>query len=125
MRPTVTTPDLAAAPSPNPRIRRRPTMASFLGNAILSRGLRYGLLAIYAGTIYVLVVALGGYDLVPLTPPWWLNLIALLIIAATFLPVHGWLRSGIDRLIYDWHDNPYAVLSEVRQHLDYEQDQTP
>jgi len=90
-----------------------------------ARGLGYGLLAVYAGTIYVLVVALGGDILVPLLPPWWLNLIAVLTIAATFLPVHNWLRACVDRLVYDWHDNPYVVLSEVRQHLDYEQSQAP
>lgn len=32
--------------------------------------------------------------------------------------MHGWLRRGIDRLVYDWHDDPYAVIAEFNQHLD-------
>jgi signal transduction histidine kinase len=97
-------------------------MSPLSADVLLSCGLRYALLALYVGTVYVIVVSLGGVSRERLTPPWWLTLIALLIIAATFLPVHTWLRVCIDRLIYDWHANPYAVLSEVRQHLDHERD---
>ena len=93
------------------------------GDALLSLGLRYGLLALYVGAVYVIVIVLGGVSREQLTPPWWLTLIALLIIAPTFLPVHAWLAACVDRLVYDWQENPYAVLSQVRQRLDHDQDQ--
>jgi signal transduction histidine kinase len=32
--------------------------------------------------------------------------------------VYGWLHRNVDPLVYDWHDDPYAVLSEVGQPLD-------
>lgn len=131
---TSTLPDHRPTTAPAPATRARgwrgtPTPSA---DALLSVGLRYGLLALYAVTVYVVVVALGGSGRERLAPPWWLTLppwwltlIALLIIIATFLPVHTWLRVRIDRLVYDWHANPYAVLSEVRQHLDHERDHSP
>jgi len=93
-------------------------------DVLLSRGLRSALLAAYTGTVYVAVLALGGINYAHLTVSWGLNLIALLIIAATFLPVHSWLQVRINQLVYDWHDDPYAVIRELHQHIDLEQDQT-
>jgi two-component system NarL family sensor kinase len=91
---------------------------------LLSVALRYGLLSFYAATVYIVVLALGGFSTQGNTDvPWWLNLIALLIIAGTLIRVHNWLRVSIDRLVYDWNENPYAVLSELGHHLDLEQDQ--
>jgi signal transduction histidine kinase len=123
MTPARLDPGPTAVPPSAPHAGGEDTASSPWGDLLLSGGLRYGLLALYAGTVYVVVVALGGVSRSRLTPPWWLTLIALLIIAATSLPVHTWLRVRIDRLVYDWHANPYAVLSEVRQHLDHERDQ--
>ncbi len=123
MTPAAPDPGPTLAPQLAPRPRARRATPPPWSEGLFSPALRYGLLAIYVGTVYVIVVALGGVSRERLTPPWWLTLIALLIIAATFLPMHTWLRVRIDRLIYDWHANPYAVLSEVRQHLDHERDQ--
>ena len=125
MRPTMPAPASAPAPPPAPRGRGRHLASGLSGDALLSRGLRYGILATYMSTIYVIFLVLGGVTGSLFGAPWWATLGALLVIAATVLPVHTWLRASIDRLVYDWHANPYAVLSEVRQHLDDERDQLP
>jgi len=91
----------------------------------LSATLRYGLLILYAALIYTVVLGLGAFPTQGSTDvPWWLNLIAIAIIAGTILPVHNWLRVSIDRLVYDWNENPYAALSELGHYLDFEQDQS-
>jgi signal transduction histidine kinase len=91
----------------------------------LSVTLRYGLLILYVAIIYTIVLALGSFPTQGSTDvPWWLNLIAIVIIAGTILPVHNWLRVSVNRLVYDWNENPYAVLSELGHHLDLEQDQS-
>ncbi len=90
---------------------------------LLSATLRYGLLAFYAATVYVGVLALSGAAARPEPIPWWLDLIALLIIAPTLLPIHNWLRVSVNQLVYDWHEDSYGVLSELGQHLDPEPDQ--
>ncbi len=96
------------------------------GDVLLSRGLLYIVLVGYASAIYSIVVTCSGLIYWwPTSPPWWFALLAMLLIAATFVPVHTWLRTSIDRLVYDWHDDPYAVISELRQHLDYEPHKTP
>ena len=92
-------------------------------NRLLSVTLRYGLLAFYAAMVYVGVLALSSATERPEPIPWWLDLIALLIIAATLLPIHNWLRVSVNQLVYDWHEDPYGVLSELGQHLDPEPDQ--
>ena len=125
MRPTMPAPAQAHAPPPIPRDRGRPLTSRLSGDALLSHGLRYGILATYVSAIYVVFLVLGGVKESLFGAPWWATLGALLVIAATVLPVHTWLRASIDRLVYDWHANPYAVLSEVRQHLDDEREQTP
>ncbi|MGN6698725.1 MAG: histidine kinase [Thermomicrobiales bacterium] len=93
--------------------------------AWLGRGLRYGLLALYAGSVYTLVVTRGGLTGARTLPPWWLSLLGVLAAAATSVPVHAWLAVHLDRLLTGWHDDPYAVLSAVRQHLDHKPDPTP
>jgi hypothetical protein len=40
-----------------------------VGDALLSRGLRYGLLVLYAGAVYTLVVTAGGIDGARVLPP--------------------------------------------------------
>jgi hypothetical protein len=51
-------PTLAPQLAPRPRARRATPPPWSEG--LLSPALRYGLLAIYVGTVYVIVVALGG-----------------------------------------------------------------
>lgn len=89
---------------------------------LLSAGLCYGVLTFYVATVYVVVLALGGITDQSSSVPWWLNLIALLFIAPTFLPVHGLLRRSVNQLVYGQHDNPYALLVQLNQHLNTDSD---
>ncbi|MDQ2996546.1 MAG: GAF domain-containing sensor histidine kinase [Chloroflexota bacterium] len=91
---------------------------AFSGDALLSSGLRYGLLTFYVAIVYVLVLALSGVTNERSAVPWWLNVIALLIIVPTLPPVHGALRRSLNQLVYGQHDNPYALLSQLNQSMD-------
>jgi two-component system, NarL family, sensor kinase len=93
-------------------------MSTLSGDALISAGLRYGLLTFYVAIVYVFVLALGGITNQNKSVPWWLNLLALLIIVPTFLPVHGRLRRSVNQLIYGQHDNSYALLIQLNQHLE-------
>ena len=88
------------------------------GDALLSAGLRYGLLTFYAAIVYVLVLGLGGVTNLFLRAPWWLYLLALLAIVTTVLPMNRLLRRRINQLVYGQHDNPYALLARLNQHLE-------
>ena len=55
----------------------------------------------YVALVYVIVVALGTLPFsdprIDFSPPWWLNLLALVLIALTFLPVYRWVRAECAR----------------------------
>lgn len=76
----------------------------------------------YVALVYVLVIAIGtpasfrgpGPNI---SPPWWINLIAFILIALTFFPVYRWARRGVRDLIYSQHDNPYPALAQLSQRL--------
>src|SRR5215210_8644071 len=119
------TPSLSRPQLPASAFQRLAGLRYSSRDQLLGATLRYGLLILYAAIVYAIVVALGGSPTEENTDvPWWLNLIALAIIGGTVLPVHNWLRIGVNQLIYDWNENPYAVLSELGHHLDLEQDQS-
>ncbi len=94
-------------------------------NSLLSGGLLVLLVVAYAALVYAAVLAVatavggmvGSHDLQDLTPPWWLNLIALMLIAATILPVTRWLRNRINDLVYAQHDDPYALMTRINSQL--------
>jgi hypothetical protein len=88
------------------------------GDALLSAGLRYGLLTFYVATVYVLVLAIGGVTTEHIVVPWWLNLAAQLVVVPSFLPVHSLLRRSVNQLVYGQHDNPYALLTQLNHSLD-------
>lgn len=77
----------------------------------------------YVALVYVLVIAIGtpasfrgpGPNI---SPPWWVNLIAFILITLTFFPVYRWARRGVRDLIYSQHDNPYPVLAQLSQRLE-------
>ncbi len=87
-------------------------------DALLSAGLRYSLLVCYVFAVYVVVLAFGGVSEKHMVVSWWLNLIALLIIIPTLAPVHSLLRRSVNQLVYGQHDNPYALLAQINQHLE-------
>ena len=76
----------------------------------------------YVALVYVIVVALGTLPFsdprVDFSPPWWLNLLAFVLIALTFLPVYRWVRASVRELIYGQHENPYPVLAQLNQYLE-------
>jgi signal transduction histidine kinase len=92
-------------------------------DALLSL-LLIGLMIIgYVALVYVLVIAIGtppsfrgpGPNI---SPPWWINLIAFVIIALTFLPVYRLVRRRVRDLIYSQHENPYPALAQLSQRLE-------
>ncbi|MFN8474297.1 MAG: GAF domain-containing sensor histidine kinase [Anaerolineae bacterium] len=94
-------------------------------NSLLSGGLLVLLVVAYAALIYAAILAVamaagsmvGSQYIQDLTPPWWLNLIALAAIAATILPVTRWLRSRVNDLVYAQHDDPYALMTRINAQL--------
>lgn len=96
--------------------------ARFNANSLLHSGLLAVLLVFHACAIYVAVVGavlLGsGATFMPDTAtPWWLNLLAFALIAATFIPVARLLHRRIADLVYAEYDNPWAVVSRMAQPL--------
>jgi two-component system, NarL family, sensor kinase len=98
--------------------RRRHFRAWPSGHALLSGALGAAVLVAYMVAVYAAVLAAGWTDPHQHAPALWLHPVALLLIALTVRPIHGWVQPSIDRLIYDWHDDPYSVLAVVGQHLD-------
>ncbi|KPV42378.1 hypothetical protein SE17_44465, partial [Kouleothrix aurantiaca] len=68
--------------------------------------------------VYVLVLGLGGVTNLFVRAPWWLYLLALLTIVTTVLPMNRLLRRSVNQLVYGQHDNPYAQLAQINQHLE-------
>jgi len=83
------------------------------------------ILVIYAYGVYTFVVYLGtlpfgripSNSLLPSAEQWLLNVITLLLLSLTFVPVSRWLQGHINDLIYAPHDNLYATLALVSQQL--------
>ena len=91
-------------------------------NSLLSSGLLALLLVSYVALIYVTVLVAGAFLLGDMlypnfSPSWWLNLVALALIALTLLPVNRWLREHINDLVYAQHDNPYLLIAKVNHQL--------
>ncbi len=72
--------------------------------------------------IYGLVVALGTlpFGIIPdnYAPPWWMNLLAFMAIAGTFLPVYRWVRAGVRELIYSQQDQSHPAVTQLNQYLE-------
>jgi two-component system, NarL family, sensor kinase len=91
-------------------------------DALLSHGLIWSLLFGYLTILYVVIILICSLLLQrPVTdydPPWWMNLIALLVSLPTFLPVYRWLRAGVRELIFSQQEHPYPALERLNQHLE-------
>lgn len=89
---------------------------------LLSQILIWLVLISYVIVVYVAVVAVGTLPFskpaVDFSPPWWLNLLALLVIAATFQTVYRWVRVSVHELVYSQQDNPYPAISQLNQYLE-------
>jgi signal transduction histidine kinase len=83
------------------------------------------ILVIYVYLVYVIVVSLGTFpfgkipngSLLPSSDQRVLNVIALLVLSLTFVPISRWLQGHINDLIYAQHDNPYAIPALINQQL--------
>ncbi len=91
-------------------------------DVLLSQALIWILLIGYVGVVYMVVAAAGTLPFsnpkIDFSPSWWLNLIALVLIAVTFLPVYRWVRVSVRELIYSQQDNPYPALTQLNQYLE-------
>lgn len=91
-------------------------------DALESQILIWLVLISYIIVVYIGVVALGtlpsGIPRADFLPPWWLSLLALVVIAVTFLPVYRWVRASVRQLIYSQQDNPYPALTRLNQYLE-------
>ncbi len=91
-------------------------------DAVLSQGLILFVLISYLVLVYVVVVAAGTLPFsdprVNFSPPWWLNLLAFVLMASSFRPVYRWVRASVRELVYGQHDNAYPALTQLSQHLE-------
>lgn len=89
---------------------------------LLSQGLTWLVMISYVIVVYVLIVAMGtlpfGIPTIDYLPPWWLNLLALVIIAGTFLPVYRWVRVSVRELVYNQQDPSHPALTQLNQYLE-------
>lgn len=94
-------------------------------SSLLSSSLLGLLLVIYIYTIYAVVVTLGTFpfgkqpniSLIPTSEQWLLNLISILCISLTFIPVSRWLQGHVNNLVFAQHDNPYTLIVGINQQL--------
>ncbi len=94
-------------------------------NSFIGAGLLGILLVSYILTIYVSAIALGTFpfgetpsgSLSPSNQPWYVNLVAVVLLALTIWPVSRRLHQGINELVFGQQDNPYALPSLISQRL--------
>jgi len=100
-------------------------LKEFNPGSLLSSGLLGLLLVIYIFTVYAIVIAFGTYPfgeepafsvIQPLSY-WYLNLIALLCLALTIVPVSRWLYRGVNDLIFSQDESLYLLPGRVNQQL--------
>ncbi len=108
------------------KLRVSRTFPSFLDpNSFIGAGLLGILLVSYILTIYVSAIALGTFpfgetpsgSLSPSNQPWYVNLVAVVLLALTIWPVSRWLYQRVYDLIFGQQDNPYALPSMISQQL--------
>ena len=94
-------------------------------SSLLSSGLLGLLLVVYIYTIYAIVITLGtypfgklpSYSLLPTSENRVLNLVSLLCLALTIVPVSRWLHRRVNDLVYAPDDNLYALPVAINQQL--------
>jgi signal transduction histidine kinase len=83
-------------------------------DVVISRSLLYVALAGVVATVYVVVVVLLGDSLGGGTEA---QVVATTVIALLVLPLHSWLRNGVNRLVHGGAEEPYAVLARLGDRL--------
>ena len=93
--------------------------------SLLSSGLLGFLLLIYMFAVYAFVIAFGTYPfgeqpaqsfIQPLNY-WYLNLITLLCLALTIVPITRWLHRNVNDLIFSQDESLYLLPGRVNQQL--------
>lgn len=82
-------------------------------------------LVIYACTVYIIVLSLGTFpfgetpdrSLLPTANQWLLNLITVLCLSLTFVPISRWLQNRINEMIYARDDDLDALPVLINQQL--------
>ena len=87
------------------------------GDALLTGGLHALIMAVYAVTIYALVLAVGGYPDIRVPPPLRLTLIALFLFTLGAVPLSRWTRRRLDSLITGWPDDPFGAINQLQAEL--------
>ena len=77
----------------------------------------YGTLGAFIGTVYLLVVVGVGSILGSGPGMLELSVVATVLVAAAFEPVHRRVERGINRLIYGRRASPYEVLADLADRL--------
>ena len=108
------------------KLRESKSWPSILNpNSLIGAGLLGFLLVSYIVTIYVTVIAMGTFPfgetpnggLSPANQPWYVNLVAAVLLGLTIVPVSRWLNHGINELVFGQQDNPFALPSMINQQL--------
>jgi hypothetical protein len=94
------------------RARLRP-----VADNLLTSSLHALLIAVYALTVYALVLAAGNFPDLRVTPPLHLILIALFLFALGGVPLSRWIRRRLDSLIASWPDDPYGAINQLQAEL--------
>lgn len=87
------------------------------GDALLTGGLHALIMAVYAVTVYALVLAVVGYPDLSVPPPLRLTLIALFLFTLGVVPLSRWTRWGLDSLITGWPDDPFGAINQLQAEL--------
>jgi len=91
------------------------------GSGWLAGGLLAVLLLGYVLLVFLGVVVAGalftGDRGIVLDPPWWLHVVALAVVAATFAPLRHWLRDAVDDLVSAQGDDAYALVGRLNAEL--------
>ncbi|GAB3589422.1 hypothetical protein GCM10027446_01750 [Angustibacter peucedani] len=70
----------------------------------------------YVVSGYVMVLYVSGWRGTS-TPPWWANVAAVALVAATLEPVRRWLRQHVEDVLLLPESSPYDVMSTVQTQL--------
>lgn len=99
----------------------RPPPRPWDGSGLLGGGLLAVLLLGFVVLVFLGVVIAGalltGDRQIVFDPPWWLNVVALALVAATFAPVRLWLRDAISDLVLAQGDDAYALIGRLNSEL--------
>ncbi|MBK8540859.1 MAG: GAF domain-containing sensor histidine kinase [Ardenticatenia bacterium] len=95
--------------------------AAWDGSGLLGGGLLAVLLLGFVVLVFLGVVIAGalltGDRRIVFDPPWWLNVVALALVAAIFAPFAPWLRDAISDLVHAQGDDGYALIGRLNSEL--------